>query len=136
MTIVSKSTKLNASAGDVWNVIGDFNGLPNWLPPVAASVLEDNGTLRHLTLGDGGEVFERLVTLDKPGMRCTYAITDSPLPIENYSATLSVADNGDGTSTVTWESAFAPTVAEAEAQGIIEGIYQAGFDALKQRFGG
>ena len=37
MTKVSMSTKLNASADQVWSLIGGFNALPDWLPPIEKS---------------------------------------------------------------------------------------------------
>ena len=95
------------------------------------------GSKRNLFLAGGGNVLERLDAEDNAGRSYTYTILDSPLPVENYQSTYKVVDNGDGSCTVDWSSKFDPAGApEADAVGAVQGIYQAGFDALKQEFGG
>ena len=70
MPDVSTSSVVPADAETVWRVVRDFDGLPTWHPAISASELEDGartdqvGAVRHLTLGDGGAVRERLVALD------------------------------------------------------------------------
>ena len=34
---VEESIVINAPAAKVWAMVGDFNGLPKWVPPVEAS---------------------------------------------------------------------------------------------------
>ena len=140
MAKVSMSQSVSASAGDVWGVIGDFSTIDTWLPPIASCESDGNtvGTMRKLTTGDGAVVHERLDSIDAAQRTYTYSITDSPLPLEGYQATIRVADGGGvGSAEVHWSSEFEPAGApEADVVAIIEGIYQAGFDALKERFGG
>src|SRR5437762_519780 len=59
MTKVSLSTKLAAPADKVWRIIGNFNALPQLLPPVKASKLDADGRVRKLDLADGGSVTEQ-----------------------------------------------------------------------------
>lgn len=89
------------------------------------------------SLVGGGEIVEKLLNHNDKERTYSYAITDSPLPVADYSAELKVIDQGEGKSSVEWSSEFnADGAPESEAIGIIEGIFQAGFDTLKERFGG
>ena len=136
MTKVSLTTKLSAPADMVWKLIGGFNALPEWLPPVTASKLDAGGRVRRLDLAGGGSVTEKLETFDDKKRAYSYAITDSPLPVANYVATIKVSEDGEG-SKIEWSSEFSPAGAsEAEARKAIEGVYQAGFENLKKMFGG
>lgn len=128
---VSRSVDLPASPREVWSVIGDFQTLDGWHPVVARSRPEKAGEFeyRHLTTEDGAELTEQL--LDKSPHSYRYRINSGPLPVEHYEATLEVDAQGEG-SRVTWSSSFTPTAENAEH--VIAGIYEAGFEALKERF--
>ena len=139
MANVAMTLKLNASAETVWGKIGRFGALHDWHPVIEKSELEGAGVgaTRNLFLAGGGNVIERLDAEDAAGKSYTYTILDSPLPVANYQSTLKVLDNGDGSCTVDWSSNFDPSGApEADAVAAIQGVYQAGFDALKADFGG
>ena len=128
---VALSMPINADAAAVWDYVGDFNGLPRWHPGVATSTLEDGGQVRHLTLQDGAELLERLLGRDDARRSYNYSITQSPLPIKRYSATIRVTAAGGG-SQVDWsgefESAGPP---DEDVTAIFRGIYEAGLTNLK-----
>ncbi len=130
MSQVSVTQDINASADAVWAYVGDFNGLSRWHPGIAESVLEDGGSKRRLTLGDGAELLEEARERDEAGMSYSYAILESPLPIQNYVSTFKVTSAGDGCE-VTWFSSFDTTGDEDEMIGLIRGIYEGGLDNLK-----
>lgn len=137
MAKVDMKTDLNVSADEVWKLIGGFNTLPDWHPAIEKSELEEEGSMRRLSLAGGGTVVEKLVKLDDKERIYTYSIIDSPLPVKNYEATIRVKDDGAGNTSVEWSSEFeAEGAAENEAMDVIAGIYQAGFDNLKKMFGG
>ncbi len=137
MSTVKMTTTIPVSADQIWNVIGQFNALPDWHPGVVRSDLEEGGAIRRLTLTGGGEIVERLEKSDDQGQTYTYSIIESPLPVSGYTATIKVTEEGGGVSTVEWSSSFKPSGApENDAIKAIESIYQAGFDNLKQMFGG
>ena len=136
MTKVSMSTDLNASADEVWKLIGGFNALPDWHPAVEKSELEQEGQQRRLSLAGGGTIVERLEKVDDNSRTYTYSITDSPLPLMNYVATITVSGEGDN-CTVDWSGEFTAAGApEGDAMEAVRGIYQAGFDNLQKMFGG
>lgn len=64
-------------------------------------------------------------------------ITNSPLPISNYTATIRVREQADGSQCVVeWSSEFEPSGApEGDAVSAIQGIYQAGLENLKKMYG-
>ncbi len=136
MTKISMSTDLNASADQVWKLIGGFNALPDWHPSVVTSELTQEGQTRTLSLAGGGTIVEKLEKVDDDARTYSYSIVDSPLPVANYSATIKVSGEGDN-STIEWSSEFnADGASEQDAMSVIQDIYQAGFDNLKKIYGG
>jgi hypothetical protein len=88
-------------------------------------------------LTDGGEIREQLLTLSDYDYQCTYSILDSPMPITNYVATLKLTPVTDGNRTFAeWSAEFDCDESQERelAEDIGQGVFQAGFDALKQRF--
>ena len=138
MTKVSMKNELKVPADEVWKLIGGFNALPDWHPAVAESTTEGEGegSVRRLSLAGGGTIIEKLESVNDDERRYSYSIVDSPLPVSNYKATISVREQGDGTATVVeWSSEFSPSGAsESDAAKVIQGIYDAGFENLKKMF--
>ncbi|GAA5156703.1 SRPBCC family protein [Pseudonocardia eucalypti] len=135
-----------ASADEVWALVRDFNGLPSWLPAITASEIEGGGSgmevgsVRRLSLGDAGQVAERLLTLDDDDRSYTYEFTDAgPFPVRSYKSTIRIAPiTSTGQAFVEWWSHF-DADAEHEA-GLMDtysnGVYGAGIAALVKHFGG
>ena len=135
MPKVSMSADLEASADDVWRMIGGFNALPDWHPGVEKSELKKEGQERVLSLAGGGKIVERLEKLSETEREYSYQISESPLPVANYKSTIKVKDGDDG-YTVEWSSDFEAVGGDNEAMKAIEGVYQTGLDNLKKMFGG
>ena len=136
---VEKQSIINASPSTVWKMIGDYNHLDVWHPVVVNSSVDRDGNkegaIRLLTLGDGATITEKLIAHSNNDMTYTYAITESPLPINNYVSTINVSSSGDGKTTVTWSSTFnASGVEDEKAIEIISGIYDAGLGSLNKHF--
>lgn len=144
MPKVYVSSVIGAPAAEVWKVVRDFNGLPNWTPFVAESRIEQNakadqiGCIRNFVLKDGGRIRERLLALSDYDLSCTYAILESPMGVTDYVATLSLTPVTDGNVTFAeWQAEFecAPEREDALVRQIGTGVFQTGLNALKQRFG-
>ncbi|MCB1755374.1 MAG: SRPBCC family protein [Gammaproteobacteria bacterium] len=137
MSKVTSQQELNVPAEEVWALIGKFNALADWHPAVETSTLSDDGTIRTLSLAGGGEIVERLEKLNDGDYEYSYSILDSPLPVSDYTSTLKIRRNDDGKGCVVeWGSDFKPAgVSAADAEKVINGIYQAGFDNLRKIFG-
>ena len=145
MTRVFTSSVIDAPLDAVWAVIRDFNGLPEWNPNVTESRIEDGrpsdavGCVRAFTLVDGGKLREQLLAFSDLERSCTYSILESPMPVEGYVATLRLLPVTDGDRTYAeWSAAFdCPPEEEAGlVEGIGQGVFQASFDALQERFAG
>jgi ribosome-associated toxin RatA of RatAB toxin-antitoxin module len=140
MVKVNLSTKLPVSTKQVWDLIGNFNALPEWHPAIERSEIEEEeggrGVIRRLHLLGGGTVVERLERLDDSEHLYSYEILEGPLPVADYHATLRVREE-EGGCTVEWSSEFEPKGApEQDAAAVIQGIFDAGLENLKKMFGG
>lgn len=119
------------SAAEIWQLIGGFNSLPDWLPYIPTSRLEESGRVRRIQNTSGEEIVERLMAFDEEGRSYSYHILQAPFPQKNYLATLRVIETGDNASRVEWFGQFEPEgVTEAEVITLFQGIYEEGLAAL------
>ncbi len=144
MVKVYTSSVIGAPADRVWRVVRDFNALPDWHPAIAESRIENAmpsdriGCVRNFTLKDGGRIREQLLALSDFEYTFRYAILESPMGVENYVADFRLLPVTDGDQTFAeWTAEFdCPPEREAELAELVgNGVFQGGFDALKQRFG-
>lgn len=137
MAKVHETVLLNGSVDEVWAAIGGFNDLPEWHPGVASSTLEEGGRVRRLQLANGASLLERLHSFSERERSYSYSIEQGPLPVSRYRSLLHVREPASGGGCrVEWSGEFAADgVSEAEAIGLITGIYRAGLDRLGERFG-
>ena len=117
----------------IWDVVGKFALIHEWHPAAEACEAVSLGgePHRHVTVKGGGMILEKLLSNDDMTQR--YEIVESPLPVEDYRATLTVFAREGGTR-VFWSSSFTPT--DESADSIVAGIYEGGLEALQARFGG
>lgn len=135
MATASASLRLPVAADTVWQLVGGFLALPDWLPFIASSEADDGGRLRRLTTADGAIIVERLQTYDNQARTYTYSIVEGPFPVTDYLATLKVEAVGDAETQVTWSGSFTPDgISEAEAHTLFQGVYEGGLEALKGNF--
>lgn len=131
MVEVTESVSVAADASEAWDMIGQPGSLAQWHPAVDSSETEDDA--RHLVLGDGGRIEERIT--DRSERSYSYEIVEGVLPVSDYASRLSVEPSGQG-STISWSGTFeAAGVPEPDAEELIAGIYRAGLDAVAQRLG-
>ncbi len=127
------TVKSSMAPDAVWKKIGDFCGIKSWIPAVSDCVISADGKQRTVSLKGGGEVVESLDNWDEAKHSYTYSIVSGPLPVSNYRSTLSVLPDGKG-SALNWHSTYqAKGTSDAEAQKLIDGIYQ---DSAKSLLGG
>jgi uncharacterized protein YndB with AHSA1/START domain len=128
---VTKTIDLPASASDVWTIVGDFNGLPNWNAGVERSELSNGGKRRTLYLKVGGTVVEDLLEHDNAARRVSYSIIESAVPVGRHKATMTVHERGPGQSMVHWTCEFEPEGAPVETvEGIFSRIFEGGLKQL------
>ena len=145
MARVYVSSVINAPAAKVWERVRDFNGLPRWHPAIRESRIENGepsdkvGCVRDFYLQNGDRLREKLLGLSDYDMFCTYSILESPMPLQNYIATLRLTPITDGDRTFAeWTAEFdcAPEVADDLVSGIGGNVFQGGFESLKRHFSG
>jgi diketogulonate reductase-like aldo/keto reductase len=136
MARAAASIDVPALPDQVWQLIGGFDSLPDWLPYIPESELSDGGRVRRLATPNGETIVERLEAFDNASRCYSYAILQAPFPVTDYLSTLRVkeADDGKG-SRVEWTGQFAPKgVSDQEASRLFQGIYEAGLKALAAGF--
>jgi hypothetical protein len=129
-TSAKASSKLSADA--MWAKVGDFCGIGKWHPAIEKCDLSADGKTRTLSLKGGGTIVEAETKLDNAGKSYTYSIVSGPLPVTNYSSTITVSADGAG-SVVTWTGKYdAKGAPDADAAKAIQGVYDSGLKALTQ----
>ncbi|WP_299081615.1 SRPBCC family protein [uncultured Ruegeria sp.] len=148
---VTLTAEVAAPPEDVWAAIGNFDDM-SWHPAVFSTEGERGNEIdatRLLTLGqDGGPtIAEVLYKHSAEKMSYSYRITAvevEVLPVTNYSSHLTVKPRDGGGSIIEWRGAFyrgypnndPPAELNDEAAvAAVTGVYQAGLDALVERFG-
>ncbi len=139
MTTVQVIEKLNANAGDVFDILGDFGRIKVG-GAITAFEIEGSGAgaVRTITTG-GGQVIERLDEHDREALVFSYSILndDNPLPVSNYSARVQITANGDNACTVDWSGTFEPKDADEEsASKVVRGIYTRGIAGTREALDG
>ena len=136
MSSAKVTADLDVSANELWQLIGGFGSLPDWVPGLSQSQLADGGRVRHLHDPQGHTFVERLERYDSAAHSYSYSIVQSPIPVSNYLSTITVTPiNGGKGSRVEWFGVFTPNgVGEKEAEGIVHGLYSAGLKTLASRY--
>ncbi|CAL9338591.1 SRPBCC family protein [Streptomyces sp. Tu 3180] len=137
MATTTATVDIPAPAARVWQLIGGFDSLPDWLPYIPASTLSEGGRVRSLTNGEGGVIVERLEAFDDRARTYSYSIIRAPFPVTGYRSTLTVHEASGGQSRVEWSGTFTPAgVSEEEAVALFHGIYTEGLAALRKTLEG
>lgn len=113
----------------VWDVIGDFHRIDQWVGMITDSVAEGGGrgsvgSLRRLTLADGRAVAERLLMFDDVARRLAYDFPeDCPFAVDGFVATVELAPITETDVTfLQWHSSFD---ADGASRDVMAGVFQA-----------
>ena len=116
-------------AADVWQRIGGFSALADWHPGVLSSpLLPGNPARRRVTLADGAEIIEHCTARDEAARSYHYTLVSGPLPVQDYSAALTVRETGVFDCRVDWSAGFRPQ-AGADGAALADrlcGVFSAG----------
>lgn len=146
---------LNATPDEVWAVIGKFDDM-SWHPAVAKTEITGDGSVDqpekservlHLKADAGDPTITEILSKWQPDKKC-YAyriekVDPAVLPVTNYGSTLCVKDEG-GKAKVVWKGGFyrgdpngqpPENLNDDAAMKGVTAIYQAGLDALAEKFG-
>lgn len=124
---VTVNTQILAPAQEVWQTLRDFGGVDRWAPNILRLEVKGDGVgaLRTAFFKDGGRVVERLETLNDVSRSLSYAILETPLPMEGCVSSLTVRELGPSQCEVEWYSTFgAKGAPEEEVARILEKIHR------------
>lgn len=122
--------KMDVPAGRAWDALTAFGRLDVWFPSLATCGVEGDGVGAHrrMTVEGGGEIVDRLVSLDPGERRLVHHRIKSPFPVSSYTGTVEVFESFDGSAVVVWTVAFeaepehGPPVASRLEAGIGAGV--------------
>jgi len=126
MATLRREIRINASADEVWKVVGRPEILYLWFPGIVSSVVD--GNTRTVTTGTGIPMPEEIITNDSLQRRFQYRIT-APL-FRQHLATVDVLDVGDGTCMVVYSTDAEPAVMAL----VIGGATTGALEELKRQF--
>jgi hypothetical protein len=136
MSSARATVDLNVPSDELWQLIGGFGSLPDWIPDISQIRLADGGRIRYLHVPNGQTFVEKLERYDLAARSYSYSILESPIPVSDYLSTITVTSTNRGKgSHVEWSGSFTPQgISEEQARQIFEGIYSAGLKALASRY--
>jgi hypothetical protein len=135
---VTETVNTSASPKAVWQVIGKFDAIANWLPGVVSSPADKGskiGSVRVITLKAPGNPTVTETLTARHGHSYSYKIDQvdpKVLPVTDYTSTISVTRDSGG-STVTWHGSFTPAggADDAASSKAVSGLYRSGLDNIK-----
>jgi hypothetical protein len=93
---VQVETRVNLSPQRVWDAIADVGAVHHRLLPGRVADVRIEGDTRILTMPDGTEVHELIISVDHTLRRMAYAVTGGQgLPLTYHHAAFQVLDQGD-----------------------------------------
>ena len=143
MLEVKLSVNLASPAENVWSLVGNFNGLPDWHPWVRASVLEPaaGSVGRRVTIVGGTveprDLREKLLSYDSSLHKYAYTVIAGQTPFTDYVGRLRVVPTGPERCVVEFHGRCraAPGKRDAEATERIRTFYEIGLNNLPELFG-
>ncbi len=144
---VEYSIVINAPPEVVWEVVGDFNGLPRWLSTITESRIvlgknREEGAIRELRRANGTKVQEKLISYEPWNMSLGYTYIGGQVGATDYFPTMTVSDAGDGKSKVVWKARFKriaywtdePPAGQDDASQLaaFNKVYPMGLESLKK----
>jgi Polyketide cyclase / dehydrase and lipid transport len=126
---VKRSLELPSSTPLVWQQIGDFCDIDDWHPKVSSCALKamDGSLVRVLTTDTGEEVTQKRIAREE-GLSYTYKTVSSSLPIEKFTATLSIQPGE--TLLIEWIANFSSD--DPDMESVVVDDIEAGLSAIER----
>lgn len=118
MTTISKTITIDAPLSSVWEKVSDTGRISDLIGFLATS--EQNGDSRVCSLEGGGELTEKIVSVDHGLKRVVYAITNSPLNMDFHVATMQVQEI-QGKTQLDWVVDLLPEAARDQMEPMLDG---------------
>jgi hypothetical protein len=133
------STVFKQSAGELWEIVRDFNNYPVWVGGAGESEIEDGrsgdavGAVRSV-LYQGRRIRQRLLAQSDVERSQTFVFCGAPsLPMTDYQATLRITPVVDGSRAfVEWWATFDCEPAKRdELRGTLQGSFEKWLESLR-----
>jgi hypothetical protein len=131
--------KVSEETAALWDRFGGWCAITEWHPAVKSceEIKDGDDTYRLLTLQDGATIKEKLLSKSKASYR--YAVIESPLPVKNYEAQLSIVpdDDDEDEVNIVWAATYdaADGKDDKEARKTIDGIFKDGIKSIEKMIG-
>jgi uncharacterized protein YndB with AHSA1/START domain len=136
---VNVTRTIGAGADAAWAAIAAIEGLDRWFSVIDTCRVEGQGegATRYLGLSGGGEIEDRIVSIDHARRRFEYNRTRSPFPVSSYIGVVSVRPISEQTSEVSWvvEIEVAPD-AKDELAAFLRTALSGGVEGLERELKG
>ncbi len=140
MAKVEYRALIDGNADRVWNVLKRFGSISQWHPAISQSSIEDSqpdglvGCIRRLTLQDGAVLREKLLSVDAVDLQFSYGFVESPLPVDNYIASVRLIPlTGEDRTVILWSATFDTRGPDPQGQmsASIESLIIGGHESLQ-----
>jgi hypothetical protein len=132
-----RSIDVDAPATVVWSKIGGFCAIASWHPMIATCTEDGKTPSTRTLMGKDGKTrfVETQVERNDVERLYSYNFVSSPIPANEYFATIRVVPRSDGGSTVIWNGSYVPAPGkEREIETALTGIYESGLTAIRAKF--
>ena len=128
---VSRTLQLAEPKADIWRLIGGFCDVDDWHPNIADCDLKViDGKLHRILTTDAGDQFIDQRIASEKGLSYTYKTSETPLMLDNFTATLSI-EPIDG-ARITWSANFSSEDPAMEAK-VVE-LIEVGLSGIEGNF--
>jgi len=115
---VETNAVVNMSAQESWRVTQDWENLNKLVPEVVESTTVNGhglGSTWKIVLKNGGQITEQMVYYNPDDRIMSYIMTETPMPIEDYTAIIKVEAYGISKSLITFFTSCKTTKDNAES---------------------
>ncbi|MBW2363946.1 MAG: SRPBCC family protein [Deltaproteobacteria bacterium] len=117
----------------VWGLIKDFGDISAWAPDAKVTKLNGKGVgmIRHVE-SEVGYFNERCEAYDDHSHSFSYSLVESPVPVKNYYATVTLTEKDADSCKIEWSSNFQPVnISEDEIVKLVEDAYGVFIENIK-----
>ena len=100
---------VNCNSSIIWQKLIEFGGTEKFVPELIERVVVEGtgiGSIRTIHIKGGGEIIEKLTSVNADKMEMKFIIISTPMPIQNYEGIFTVTSNDDTTCSVLFESIY------------------------------
>ena len=140
MATVRVAKTIKAPLDKVWAMVSEWGGTHKWIPGVGPVTVEGSGVgaTRSAELdpatGFPGRITESLDAFDETGKHFRYSIVgESPIPISDYVAEMTVVATGNDSSEVIWQSDWQASgnLSEEELLNAFQALYEMSLENVR-----